>query len=235
MTIKQIQDISIIIPLHEEIFGKPFPTSSYYKKSKTNKLYVFVYEDNSNLIGYSIVVDQNIEKNMYAWYGGVLPKFQGKGITQIFLEDLIKLATKKDYISVTLASSNIRPHMIILAIKLGFDIDELKKRDTGEGNKIYFRYKLFSPHTEIISLNEKGKMLKPVEIEEKIVRAYKSNSISIKFDYNGNIDVLMYALKYCNSFLKKPQLLIEVKGDKEVYEVSKIIQQYKGDVEIIKK
>ena len=95
MIIKEIQDINIIIPLHVEIFGKAFPISSYYKKCKTNKLYIFVYEEDSDLIGYSIIVDQNQEKNMYAWYGGVLPKFQGKGITQIFFENLIELAREK--------------------------------------------------------------------------------------------------------------------------------------------
>ena len=64
MKIKEIQDINIIIPLHLEIFGKDFPIASYFKKSKTNKLYIFVYEEHLNLIGYSIIVDQNQEKNM---------------------------------------------------------------------------------------------------------------------------------------------------------------------------
>ena len=235
MIIKEIQDINTIIPLHAEIFGKAFPIPSYYKKCKTNKLYIFVYEEDSDLIGYSIIVDQNQEKNMYAWYGGVLPKFQGKGITQIFFENLIELAREKNYLSVTVASSNIRPHMLILAIKMGFDIYELKKREGGEGNKIYFKYKLFPLHTEIILLEENGRRLKPVEIEEKLVRAYKNNSTSIKFDYTGNSDALIYALKYCNSFSKRPKILIETDRDIQASELSKAIQQYEGDVEIIKK
>ena len=57
----------------------------------------------------------------------------------------------------TVASSNIRPHMLILAIKMGFDIYELKKRESGEGNKIYFKYKLFPQHIEIILLEENGR------------------------------------------------------------------------------
>ena len=125
--------------------------------------------------------------------------------------------------------------MLILAIKMGFDIYELKKRQVGEGNKIYFKYKLFPQHTEIISLKENGRWLKPVEIEGKLVRAYKSNSISIKFDYAGNSDTLIYALKYCNSFSKKPKILIETDKDIQASELSKAIQQYQGDVKIIKK
>lgn len=236
MTIKEIQNINDILSLHYEIFGKDFPIASYYKKCNTNKLYIFVYEENSKLHGYSIIVDQSDEKNLYAWYGGVLPEFQGKGITQYFLDNLIELAREKRYLSVTLASTNIRPHMLRLAIKMGFDIDDLKKRDYGEGNKIYFKYKIFPPHTENISLNENGRLIKPVEIEEKLVRAYKANSTLIKFYYNDNIETLIYAIKYCNSFSKNPKILIVIEDNKNLPEsIEEVIQQYQGIVEIIKK
>ncbi len=233
MVIQEIQDINVIVPLHEEIFGKPFPISSYYKKCKTNELYIFIYKENANILGYSIIVNQKQEKNMYAWYGGVLPKFQGNGITKTFFEHLISFAEKEKYLSVTVASSNIRPHMLILAIKMGFDIYELKKRETGEGNKIYFKYNLFPQHTEVIPLNNEGRMIKPVEVEEKLVRAYKSNTISIKFIYGGNKDTLIYALRYCNSFLKKPQIFVEITSETNISEVKEVTQQYIGDVEII--
>lgn len=234
MIIKEFQDINIIIPLHEEIFGKPFPISSYYKKCRTNKLYIFAYEEDLNLIGYSIIVDQNSERNMYAWYGGVLPKFQGKGITRIFFENLIEFAREKKYLSVTVASSNIRPHMLILAIKIGFDIYDLKKRETGEGNKIYFKYNILPPRTEGISLEYDGKEIKPVEIEEKLVRAYKNNSTLIKINYTVNIDTLIYAIKYCNSFSKRPQILINTYEEVQIPELNEIIKQYRGEVKIIK-
>ena len=234
MVIKEIYDINAIIPLHEEIFGKTFPISSYYKKCKTNKLYIFVYEEDS-LIGYSIIVDQKEEQNMYAWYGGVIPKFQGKGITQIFLENLIEFAREKKYNSVTLASTNIRPHMLRLAIKMGFDIDDLKIRDYGEGNKIYFRYKIFSPKEEKIALVKDGRMLKPVEIEAKLVKAFKSNSVVIRFDYNKNTDALIYAINYCNSFSRRPKLLIDIQDDRTIeQELEEVINEYGGEIQIIK-
>ena len=84
-------------------------------------------------------------------------------------------------------------------------------------------------------MEENGRRLKPVEIEEKLVRAYKSNSTSIKFDYTGNSNALIYALKYCNSFSRRPTILIETDREIQVSELSKAIQQYQGDVEIIKK
>ncbi|HOZ55465.1 MAG TPA: GNAT family N-acetyltransferase [Clostridia bacterium] len=233
MVIKEVRDINIILSLHQEIFGKTFPISSYYKKCKINKLNIFVYEENSKLFGYSIIVDQQEEKNMYAWYGGVLPESQGKGITKKFLENLIEMATEKKYLSVTLASTNIRPHMLILAIKMGFNIDELKKRDYGEGNKIYFKYKIMSSHREDISLVENGRMLKLVEIEEKLVKAYKTNCIVIKFTNIENLKGILYAIKYCNSFSRKIEILIDSNGNSVQLEIIKMIEEYTGKVKII--
>ena len=198
-------------------------------------IYIFVYEKESELIGYSIIVDQENEKNLYAWYGGVLPELQGNGITQKFFDRLIKLAIDKEYLSISLATSNIRPHMLRLAIKMGFDIVDLKKREYGEGNKIYFKYKILPPYTEEICFTENGEMIKFVQIEEKLVRAYKKNCTVLKLScYKDTLDALAYAVRYCNSFWKKPKVLINLYEAPNMYsEVSKIIEEYKGEIEIM--
>lgn len=234
MVIREIQDINTITPLHNEIFGNPFPLSSYFKKCKTHRLSIFIYEEQSNLLGYSVIVDEQDKRNMYAWYGGVLPKYQGKGITQIFLEELIQIARRKDYLSVTLASTNRRPHMLRLAIKMGFDIVDLKKRDYGEGNKIYFRYKILPPYHEKILLTNNGKILEPVEIEKKLIQAHKNNCLSIEFDDFENLQALIYAIRYCNSFSKKPKLLIRVQSSQGICnEFKNLIKEYQGEIEIM--
>ena len=233
MIIKEIHDINVILPIHYEIFGKEFPISSYYKKYKTNMLYIFVYEEDSKLIGYSIIVDQDEKKNLYAWYGGVLPKYQGRGITQIFFDKLINFAKEKEYDSVTLATSNIRPHMLSLAIKMGFDIVDLKKRETGEGNKIYFEYKILPETTEEISLKENEKDISFVQIEEKLVSAYKNNCVLLKINCNDNLEALIYAVKYCNSFIRKPKIQINLQDSPIVSsKINEIIEGYKGEIEI---
>lgn len=233
MIIKEIHDINVILPIHYEIFGKEFPISSYYKKSKTNMLYIFVYEEDSKLIGYSIIVDQDEKKNLYAWYGGVLPKYQGRGITQIFFDKLINFAKEKEYDSVTLATSNIRPHMLSLAIKMGFDIVDLKKRETGEGNKIYFEYKILPETTEEISLKENEKDISFVQIEEKLVSAYKNNCVLLKINCNDNLEALIYAVKYCNSFIRKPKIQINLQDSPIVSsKINEIIEGYKGEIQI---
>ena len=63
MQIKEIFDLRVILPLHEEIFGTSFPISSFEKKSKNNKLHIFVYEEDL-MIGYSIVVEKEEERDL---------------------------------------------------------------------------------------------------------------------------------------------------------------------------
>lgn len=233
--IKEIHDINIILSIHKKIFGKEFPISSYYKKSDTNNLYIFIYEEENELIGYSIIVDQANEKNLYAWYGGVLPEFQGRGITKAFFDRLINIAKEKEYNSITMATSNARPHMLTLAIKMGFDIVDLKKREYGEGNKIYLKYRIMPPYIEEISFEENGHMITLVQVEEKIVRAYKNNCVILKINCNENLEALKYAVRYCNSFLRKPKILINLQHFSNIYsKVNEIIDEYKGEVEIIK-
>ena len=188
---------------------------------------------NRRKIGVSIVVDQEDKKNLYAWYGGVLPEYQGRGITQIFFDKLINLAKEKEYDSVSLATSNIRPHMLRLAIKMGFDIVDLKKRETGEGNKIYFEYKILPETTEEISLKENEKDISFVQIEEKLVSAYKNNCVLLKINCNDNFEALMYTVKYCNSFVRKPKIQINLQDSPSVCsKINEIIEEYKGEIQI---
>lgn len=127
MIIKQIKDVEVVKTLHKEIFGKEFPINSYWKKRKFYDIYIFIYEEDLEILGYSIIVDQANLKNLYAWYGGVLPKAQGKGITDTFFDKMIELAREKEYKSVTVASYNTRPHMLRFAIKRDLIFMILKK------------------------------------------------------------------------------------------------------------
>lgn len=138
MTIRQIYDIKIIEELHEKIFGYEFPLESFYKKTKKFDVLVFIYEEKGENIGYSIVVDKEEQKTLYAWYGGILSEYQSKGITKKFFDMIVDVAREKSYNSITVATSNLRPHMLTFAINSGFDICDIKKRDTGEGKKLTF-------------------------------------------------------------------------------------------------
>lgn len=231
MTIHMIEDINTIIPLHKEIFGTDFPINSYYKKKKEHNLYIFVYEYGSILFGYSIIVDQSLEKNLYAWYGGVLPNAQGQGITNLFFDKLIELAIQKGYVSVTVASYNTRPHMLRFAIKKGFDIFDIKKRDYGYGDKIYFRYLINPPSIRTFKLIENERYVKPAELELELVKAYKSNCKTFIYEGTSNYETLYYAIIYCNSFADRPKIIIH-KEKSDLQKLNDLIELYLGEIKI---
>lgn len=143
MNIIKTDSIEEVCRLHKKIFFCEFPVESYYNKEKEYPVLIFLYLENGKYIGYSIIINQKNKLNLYAWYGGLLPEYQNMGLNNKFIEFLKKLARDMNYTSVTLATTNKRPNMIIQAVKNGFEIYDIKKREISEhseGNKIYFKY-----------------------------------------------------------------------------------------------
>lgn len=207
MIIREISDIEKIAPLHELVFGKEFPYESFYKKKSQYPVYIYAYFDGDFITGYSIIIDQKEDKNLYAWYGGLLPEYQGNGVTIDFFDIMIKRAKDMNYQSVTLATTNCRPHMLRLAIKYGFDIYDMKKRDYGEGNKIYFKYLILPESSIDIDIYPNLTRIKEVEVEKILVQAYKNNCQKIRItniQSENDYKIVEYCIRYCNSFIHKP-------------------------------
>ena len=217
MVIQEIFDVNEIVAVHKAIFGKPFPYDSYLKKLENYKVYFYAYYENSKIVGYSSVIDEADKRNLYAWYGGLISEYQGNGVTVKFFDILVERAKCMDYKTVTLATTNCRPHMLRLAIKYGFDIYDIKKRDYGEGNKIYFKFYITNSESYNIDLRT---YISFSELEKKLVLAYKLNCNKIIFEnFSGDskeINLILYAIKYCKSFIRKP--VIVVNGENEVIE-----------------
>lgn len=142
MQIRKVSGYEEILELHNIIFGENFPVESYIEKSQQYSIYTYVYQIDERICGYSMIVDKKQDKELYAWYGGVITECRMQGITSEFIDFLINLAKEMKYEVVSLATTNRRPNMLRLAIKKGFEITDIKKRDYGEGNKIYFKYKV---------------------------------------------------------------------------------------------
>lgn len=211
MVIREIFDVELIVPLHNLIFGQDFPYESYQKKKSLYPVYIYAYFDNEKIIGYSIIINEKDKKNLYAWYGGLLPRYQGKGVTIKFFDIIVERARVMQYNSVTLATTNCRPHMLRLAIKYGFDIYDMKKRDYGEGNKIYFVYHLLPECSIYIDLYPNNHKIKEVELEKILVASYKKNCNNIiitNIKSNDDSDVVEYCIRYCNGFIHKPKITV---------------------------
>lgn len=215
MQIIELDSIEPITQIHEQVFGTPFPYESYKKKSILHRLYTYAYYENKILIGYSIVIDQAEEKNLYAWYGGLLAEYQGYGTTIKFFDIMVEKAQKLQYSSISLATTNCRPNMLRLAIRYGFDIYDIKRRDFGEGNKIYFKYFLHPICSITISLiNDDNSKLKIPELEKMLVSVYKHNCTKIVLNNileESDIKTVIFAKRYCKKFLRP--IFFELNGN----------------------
>lgn len=212
--IKSIYEFGIAA-IHEAVFNQPFPEQSYEKKANDHKIYVYGYYESTKLVGYTIVVDQHEDKNLYAWYGGLLAEYQGRGVTIKMFDVMVQKARELGYNSISLATTNRRPNMLRLAIKYGFDIVDIKKRETGEGNKVYFKYYIRPESHLEINLNEDGKKKHPVEIEPMLVNAHKNNCTLIRFvglKDEEDQKTVNYAMHYCQKFVRVPKIEVEL-GD----------------------
>lgn len=227
MKIVSTSNINEILDIHQKIFNMDFPVESYLKKCKLYQCLIYKYIEDKKIIGYSIIIKKDAEKELYAWYGGLDPSYQGRGYTNQFFDYLIKYGKDINYDTLTVATSNLRPHMIVFAIKKGFDIYDLKKRETGEGNKIYFMYNLKSKKYQTIDLISNGKNVKPSQIENLIVSTFKSHYSTVYILGCENIKTLIYILKYFESLKYFPIVYVDLEDDIFYYELKKF---FKGTI-----
>lgn len=227
MKIKKTDNINTILPIHKKIFSEEFPLENYYNKIKKYDVDIYIYEENKKIIGYSLVVNEKDELNYYAWYGGVIPQMQGKNITSVFFQYLKDLAYKNNYKSISLATHNTKPYMIILAVKLGFDIYKVKQRNDDNGNKIYFKYFISEEKYKKIDINN----MECFQIGTELVKLYKNNYTKIYLEYTENIQKIKYLINYCAIFSVKPKIYIK-KNDKilEDMQLKQLIDSYKGNI-----
>ena len=204
MRIKKINDLKVIQNLHKEIFGLDFSIDNFKEREKRNPILIFVYEEKNELIGYSLVIDEIEQKNYYAWYGGVKGSYQGKKSTPMCFKYLIQYARKNNYKSVSVATHNNKPHMLILAIKMGFDIYNIKIRNDENGNKIYFKYYINKENSKSIDLDKYSF----IDIEHFIVKTYKENCNKYIIKKCSDSKKLLYFINYCFSLEFKPTIII---------------------------
>ena len=231
MEIKLCSSYNEILALHKEIFGNDFPIASHYKKIKNSNNNILYYKliDNNVDVGFSAIIDEKDNKNFYCWYGGVKLEFQGKGYISRFLDFILNLANSNNYKSVTFATTNERPHMLILGIKKGFEIYNIKVRENSKDNKIYFIYDLNFNDFETIDINCINSKMNKSDIEKMCVRINKECT-SISFTNvisKKDLDIFEYIIAYLaslnyinNIIIDKESINIEISTILEKYNIS---------------
>ena len=206
------ESLGNIPKIHEEIFGEAFPYEKYEKKRFRNDVYLYGYYDDV-LVGYTIVVDQKDKDDLYAWYGGTLPKYQGSKTTEQMFDTLVEKAKTLGRKSISVVITNEHPNMIRFAVKYGFEIVDLKKNFLESENKIYFKFTVHEPTEITISLNEIRGKIKMAELEKILVNAYRTNCTRVNLVNvrdAEDMQTVSFVISYCKGLLRKMDVKISI-------------------------
>ncbi len=111
-----------------------------------------VYDHNSMIafkIGYG--VGHQEQGKFYSWLGGVLPDYRRKGIATKLAFDQHQWAMENGYKKIYTKSQNRFKSMMILNLKLGFDLMDIERTSPRSKNKIIFCKKLSGDRESLIS------------------------------------------------------------------------------------
>lgn len=73
--------------------------------------------------------------------------------------------------------------------------------------------------------------MKIVDIERQLVELYKKNTNILVLTDIDEISNLMYVVKYCNSFMRKPKLIITKEEKSFKSSILRTLKEYKGKIE----
>ena len=87
-------------------------------------------------VGFKVGYERDPDGSFYSWMGGVLPKFRILGVAKSLADAQEKWAWEKGYRTIRFKTRNSHTAMQIFALKNGFKIIDLKKRDKLEEHRI---------------------------------------------------------------------------------------------------
>lgn len=118
-----------IMELHKHVFeGAELGGEELTQK---RNLLIFVAIDNNHVVGFKIGYEIN-DQTFYSWLGGVHSKYRGKGIASELMRRQHSLVKSLGYTKVRTISRNNRREMLLLNIKVGFDVIETFTSEKGK-------------------------------------------------------------------------------------------------------
>lgn len=252
MIIKKVENLDLIVEVHNKIYLNLFPMESLKaKKEKKYNLINYEFWLDNTIIGYCIILDKEKEKTLHAWVGGILPAYQGNGFFSKFYDWLIEEGKRKKYKHITGNTDNYKFNIIRMMIKKGFYILSTGKGNYGDGVKIYLRYDIYEERKIRLSLtpncnlncffchhegieNEKSNKLTIPEIERILSQARRLLISEITLtggEPTLEIEKIIFILKYCSAWDKPPIIKIVTNG---ILLNEEIIEKlnYKGKLKI---
>lgn len=114
--------LEIVHALEGIVFESPMTKNEILTEAKNKTdLVILIASINDTPCGYKVGFQQS-SKRFYSWIGGVHPDYRGRGIAKALMQEQHRLAKNLGYKFVFTHTKNKFRFMLLLNIKIGFDI-----------------------------------------------------------------------------------------------------------------
>jgi GNAT superfamily N-acetyltransferase len=135
-------DKGTLFGLYETIFGSTVSDEMRERLAvKTDIHLIFAINEQNKAIGFKIGFREDPE-TFYSWLGGVLPDYRGQGIAKALMEQQHAWCQHKGYAFIRTKTMNRWKSMLILNIRMGFEVIGVQAGRGGGELKIILEKKM---------------------------------------------------------------------------------------------
>lgn len=134
---KTLDQLNLVENIEKQVseFKKPYTKSKYLSRLKNRKYSIFFAIENNKEIGYAVSYGKG--DKFYIWTIAVMEEYREKGVAKELLEKSMEAGKELGYNKVYLKTRNTFKNMIFLALKFGFKIVNLTKKENEDENVIW--------------------------------------------------------------------------------------------------
>jgi ribosomal protein S18 acetylase RimI-like enzyme len=115
------EDVSSLIPVFTEAFGKP-PSDNFYERlNEKNGLSVLLAKEDESLVGFKIGYTR-FQGIYFSWLGAIATAHRRKGIARALLREQHRLCAERGFNEIQTEASSTNRDMLILNLQEGFDV-----------------------------------------------------------------------------------------------------------------
>ena len=135
-TLEQVVALSQQIPE----FIDPHPLEEYQKRLMDKVYLILIVYVNQQAAGFKVGYQR--ADYFYSWMGAILPRYRRMNLATLLAERQEGWAKTKGYTRIVFKTRNYLKPMLLFALKRGFNIISVEKRETVEAYRILLQKKL---------------------------------------------------------------------------------------------
>lgn len=134
---KTLDELKIVEDVEKKIseFKIPYNRKQYLSRLRGRKYSIFFAIENKQPVGYAVSYGKG--DKFYIWTIAVLKNYRGKGVAKELLKKSMDAGKDLGYRRVYLKTRNCFQSMIFLALKFGFKITKVTKKEDVNQNRIW--------------------------------------------------------------------------------------------------